>query len=83
MNRIAKIDTRYYRVKLPEVLTDATHGSMSHFEFITVRLTDSDGAEGLGYTYAVNHGGAAIHSMIKRDLSELLLGEDPDRIEAL
>ncbi|MCJ7829919.1 MAG: mandelate racemase/muconate lactonizing enzyme family protein, partial [Desulfobacterales bacterium] len=71
------------RVKLPQVLTDSTHGAMSHFELVTVRVFDSDGAEGLGYTYAVNHGGASIHAMIDRDLSGLLVGADPGRIAHL
>ncbi|MBW2409622.1 MAG: uroporphyrinogen decarboxylase, partial [Deltaproteobacteria bacterium] len=83
MTKIEKIDSAYYRVKLPEVLTDSTHGEMAYFELVTVRLTDSDGARGVGYTYAVNHGGASIHAMIERDLSGHLTGEDPSRIEAL
>jgi L-alanine-DL-glutamate epimerase-like enolase superfamily enzyme len=83
MNIIERINSAYYRVKLPHVLTDSTHGEMAYFELVTVRITDSDGAEGVGYTYAVNHGGASIHAMIDRDLSGHLVGEDPGRIEAL
>jgi L-alanine-DL-glutamate epimerase-like enolase superfamily enzyme len=83
MNQIEKVDTTYYRIVLPEVLTDSTHGKMSHFELITVSIKDSDGAEGVGYTYAVNHGGPSIHAMIHRDLSGMLIGEDPSRIEHL
>ena len=83
MSKIDKIDSAYYRVKPPHVLTDSTHGEMSYFELVTVRIFDSDGAEGLGYTYAVTHGGASIHAMIERDLSGLLVEEDPSRIEAL
>jgi L-alanine-DL-glutamate epimerase-like enolase superfamily enzyme len=83
MNQIEKVDTTYYRIVLPEVLTDSTHGEMSHFELITVSIKDSDGAEGVGYTYAVNHGGPSIHAMIHRDLSGMLIGEDPSRIEHL
>ena len=83
MNKIEKVVSDYFRIILPEVLTDSTHGEMSHFELITVRIIDSDGAEGLGYTFAVNHGGASIHAMVERDLSGMILGRDPGRIEAL
>ena len=83
MNKIENIESVYYRVKLPQVLTDSTHGEMAYFELVTARITDSDGIEGLGYTYAVNHGGASIQTMINRDLSGHLIGEDPSRIEAL
>ena len=68
---------------MPTILTDATHGVMSQFELVTVRVRDSDGAEGLGYTYAVNSGGAAIHVMVERYLAPLLEGRDPDATERL
>ena len=42
----------HYRIPLPTVLSDSTHGTITHFELITVRLRARDGAEGLGYTYA-------------------------------
>ena len=42
---------------------------MPHFELVTVRVQDSDGAEGLGYTYAVNSGGAAFRCSIDRYLA--------------
>ncbi len=83
MSKIEKMDVAHYKVALPEVLTDSTHGEMSHFELVTVRLFDSDGVEGLGYTYSVNYGGAAIHVMLEKDLSGILIGEASDRIEAL
>ncbi len=83
MNKIEKLVSACYRIKLPEVLTDSTHGEMAYFELVTVRVFDRDGAEGLGYTFTVNHGGGSIQTMIERDLSGLLLGEDPGRIESL
>lgn len=83
MAKIESVVTDHYRVPLPVKLTDSMHGDMHDFELITVRITDSDGLEGMGYTYTVNAGGAAVAVMIERYLSEVLLGEDPDRIEAL
>lgn len=80
--KIASLETGHYRIRLPTPLSDSTHGTMTHFELVTVRLRDSDGAEGVGYTYTVGVGGAAIRILIDA-LSEVLTGEDAGRIEAL
>jgi L-alanine-DL-glutamate epimerase-like enolase superfamily enzyme len=73
----------HYRIPLPAALSDSTHGTITHFELITVRLSARDGAEGLGYTYTVGTGGAAIHALIERDLRPVVIGAEVDRIEAL
>ncbi len=73
----------HYRIPLPVVLSDATHGRIEAFELITVRLADADGAEGLGYTYTVGTGGGAIRDLVERDLAPSLQGRDPTRIEAI
>ncbi|MFO1350274.1 MAG: mandelate racemase/muconate lactonizing enzyme family protein [Gammaproteobacteria bacterium] len=81
---ITSVQTDHYRIPLPVVLSDSTHGDMSHFALVTVRVRSDDGLEGLGYTYTVaNTGGAALHAMIERDLAPLLIGQDPRRIEQL
>ena len=84
MTKISNIQVDHYRIPLPTVLSDATHGDQSHFAVITVRLTCDDGSEGMGYTYTVgNIGGAATTVMIERDLAPLLMGADPSRIEQI
>src|SRR5260221_334600 len=83
MNRIASLAADHYRIPLPVVLSDSTHGDIAEFELVTVRLRDVAGAEGLGYTYTVGKGGAAIAALIERDLRALVVGAEPDRIEAL
>jgi len=80
---LTDLKTDYFRIPLATTLSDSTHGDMSVFELITVRIRDKDGAEGLGYAYTVHVGGRAIHSLIDDDLKPLLIGEDADRIEAL
>ncbi len=78
---IADIRVDHYRVPLPAVLSDSTHGDISHFALVTVRVTDGDGAEGLGYTYTVGGiGGGAVASLLRDDLAPLLSGLDPRRI---
>src|SRR5258706_4233759 len=78
---IKDIRADHYRIPLPVVLSDSTHGSIPAFELITVRVRDTDGAEGVGYTYTVGTGGAAIHSLLARDLPPVIVGRDAERIE--
>jgi L-alanine-DL-glutamate epimerase-like enolase superfamily enzyme len=80
---IGAVEVGHYRIPLPAVLSDSTHGEITHFELVTARLRADDGAEGLGYTYTVGAGGAAIRALIVRDLAPLLAGADETRIEAL
>ena len=58
MARITTVETGFYRIPLPVVLSDSTHGEITAFELITCRVRDADGAEGVGYTYTVGSGGA-------------------------
>ncbi|MGV8966645.1 MAG: mandelate racemase/muconate lactonizing enzyme family protein [Cellulomonas sp.] len=81
MATIERVRTDLFRVPLEHKLTDSTHGVMMDFELITVRIDDSDGRTGLGYTYTVNHGGAAVATMVERDLAPGLVGTEADRIE--
>jgi L-alanine-DL-glutamate epimerase-like enolase superfamily enzyme len=80
---ISTIDCDHYRIPLPVTLSDSTHGEMTHFNLITVRIRDTDGVEGLGYTYTVGSGARAIRSLIADDLGPLLQGSDETAIEAL
>ena len=80
---ITKLEAGLHRIPLPTPLSDSTHGVIAAFELVTVRLRDSDGAEGVGYSYTVGRNGAAAHAVLARDLPEVVLGEEADRIEAL
>jgi L-alanine-DL-glutamate epimerase-like enolase superfamily enzyme len=81
MSSIENIQVDHYRIPLPVVLSDSTHGDMTAFELVTVRIRDRDGAEGLGYTYTVGRGGSAIHALIRDDLGPLLTGADAGLVE--
>ena len=83
MPAIISLDPGFYRVPLPSVLTDSTHGEMRAFELCTVRVRDADGIEGVGYTFTVGRNGGAIHDILAREAFEILGGEDADRIEQL
>jgi len=74
MMTIASVGVDHYRIPLPVVLSDSTHGDIAEFELVTVRVRDAAGAAGLGYTYTVGRGGAAVAALIKHDLCSVLLG---------
>jgi L-alanine-DL-glutamate epimerase-like enolase superfamily enzyme len=80
---IKDVRADHYRIPLPVVLSDSTHGSIPAFELVTVRVRDADGAEGVGYTYTVGAGGAAVHALLARDLAPRLAGRDAERIEEI
>jgi L-alanine-DL-glutamate epimerase-like enolase superfamily enzyme len=81
--RIRHVQADHYLIPLPTVLSDSTHGTIRDFELVTVRLRDDDGAQGVGYTYTVGTGGAAVHALIARDLTPRLIGRDAERIEEI
>ncbi|MDX1540334.1 MAG: mandelate racemase/muconate lactonizing enzyme family protein, partial [Geminicoccaceae bacterium] len=80
---LQRLEVDLFKVPLPVALSDSTHGLMEHFELITVRLADDEGADGLGYTYTVGAGGGAVASLIDRDLRHVIEGADPTRIEQI
>ena len=83
MPKLERIEAGHYRIPLPEVLTDSTHGAMTHFELVTCRLRDAEGAEGTGYTYTVGRNGGAAHDILAREIAALAAGHEADAIEAL
>ena len=83
MTTIASVRTDFYLVPLDTVLSDSTHGTIPHFELVTVRVMDTDGVEGVGYTYAVNSGAAAFKALIDGYLAPTIIGRDPDESERL
>lgn len=83
MARIAAVETGHYRIPLDVALSDSTHGTITAFELVTVRVRDTDGAEGVGYTYTTGHNGAAIHATLVHEVVPLAKDEDAERIEHL
>ncbi|NNM72206.1 mandelate racemase/muconate lactonizing enzyme family protein [Enterovirga aerilata] len=83
MAKLVAVEPGFYRIPLPEVLTDSMHGEMRAFELNTVRVRDAEGAEGVGYTFTVGRNGAAVDAVLRREIAELAEGEDADAIERL
>ncbi len=83
MPEITDIAVAHHTIPLDEVLVDAKHGAHTHFELITVTVTDCDGHKGTGYTYTGGKGGRAIQAMLVHDLAPFLMGQNPSQVEAL
>jgi L-alanine-DL-glutamate epimerase-like enolase superfamily enzyme len=81
--RLTSIEPAFYRIPLPVILTDSTHGEIRAFELNSIRLRDSDGAEGVGYTFTVGRNGAAIDAILRREMPEIFAAAEADPIEAL
>jgi L-alanine-DL-glutamate epimerase-like enolase superfamily enzyme len=80
---IQKLDTRHFRIPLRTSMTDSTHGEMTHFEVVMVIITADDGTQGIGYTYTIGQGGAAVKSLVNEAFKPLLEGQNPRHIEQL
>ena len=50
MPKIDKLDVDLFRLPLPVSMGAAAAGVMTAFDMVTARITDSDGATGVGYT---------------------------------
>ena len=83
MATIANLEARHYHIPLAQTLSDSTHGDMRGFEIVTCRAFDSDGAEGVGYTFTTGRNGGAVHDILAREYPGLVAGEEADRIEHL
>ena len=80
---IKQVETGFYRIPLTVTLTDSTHGDINAFELITVRIRDSDGSEGVGYTYTVGRNGGAVADILRREIPELIEQQEADHTEAI
>lgn len=81
MSKIVSVDAKLFRIPLAEELSDAKHGTHTHFELITVQLQLADGSSGVGYTYTGGRGGSAILAMIQDDLTACIVGQDGHAVE--
>lgn len=79
MSKIKDVIVEYYRIPLPELVSDAKHGVHTHFEVPIVKIQTEEGIEGVGYTYTGVFGGRSISKLIEVELRNVLLGKDADR----
>ncbi|HXF76663.1 MAG TPA: hypothetical protein VNN13_11265, partial [Methylomirabilota bacterium] len=80
--KIKRIRSQMVRLPVEEPLAGGPPYFRSHNQFVTVRVETEDGIEGIG---AIFFGGALTASLKHAvdQLGELLIGEDPLRVEFL
>ena len=83
MALVRTIEARLSRIPLEVTLSDSTHGEIRAFELVTCRVRDSDGAEGVGYTYTVGRNGAAVADILGREIPQLIEGREADDTEGV
>jgi L-alanine-DL-glutamate epimerase-like enolase superfamily enzyme len=80
--RIEQVRAQVVRLPVDEPLADGPPSGRAHNLFVTVRVETDDGIVGIGATFF----GGALSATLKHaidQLAELMIGEDPLRIEAL
>ncbi|MGF0538514.1 mandelate racemase/muconate lactonizing enzyme family protein [Agrobacterium sp. ES01] len=80
--RIDNITSSVHRLPPASPWEDATN-KVDALEFVVVEITTDTGLKGTGFTYSVDIGGTAIHTLIEDYLSTLAIGEDPLSYEKL
>jgi L-alanine-DL-glutamate epimerase-like enolase superfamily enzyme len=82
MAKIVKVEALLVDL-LPKVKrVDAIQSFVSQ-ETPIVRITDSDGATGVGYSYTIGTGGASVMKLMERTFAPALLGRDAAEVERI
>lgn len=79
---IDRVEICMVDLKPKVVRTDAIQSFVSQ-ETPIVRITDSEGATGTGYSYTIGQGGPAIMSLLRETLVPQLLGQEAENIGAI
>ena len=82
MARIASVDIFLVDLLPKVVRTDAVQ-SFERQETPIVRITDSDGAVGVGYSYTIGTGGSAVARLLDEHLAPMLPGREAGDVERL
>src|SRR6202041_3190716 len=82
MATIGRVEIRMVDFKPKVKRVDAIQSFVSQ-ETPFVRITDSDGAVGVGYNYTIGTGGPAIVELLARSLAPALLGRDGAQVEKI
>jgi L-alanine-DL-glutamate epimerase-like enolase superfamily enzyme len=79
---IKKVRAQVAKVPLDEPLAGGPPSSRSHNQFVAVRVETKDGIEGIGVSFFGGALSATLRHAIEQ-LGELIIGDDPLRIETL
>ena len=82
MSRIVRIELMMVDLKPKVKRVDAIQSFVSQ-ETPIVRITDSDGVVGTGYSYTIGTGGHSVMELLKRTLVPAIIGRDAMEIERI
>lgn len=82
MAKIASVEVLQVDLKPKVKRTDAVQ-SFDLQETPMVRITDADGAVGLGYSYTIGTGGSSVCKLLDDHLAPILLGREAEDIERI
>ena len=82
MSRIERVEILQVDLPPKVVRSDAIQ-SFATQETPLVRITDSDGVTGTGYTYTIGQGGSSIVALLRDHLAPRLIGRDAGPIERI
>ena len=82
MSTIERIEILQVDLAPKVVRTDAIQSFVTQ-ETPIVRITCSDGAQGIGYTYTIGTGGSSVVALLRDHLAPKLIGRDPSEIDAI
>lgn len=82
MARIERVEIRMVDLAPTVRRVDAIQSFVSQ-ETPIVRITDSDGAAGTGYSYTIGTGGPAVIALLARTLAPALIGHDANMVEQI
>ncbi len=82
MARIERVEVLLVDLKPKVLRTDAIQSFISQ-ETPIVRITDADGAVGMGYSYTIGTGGSSVLALLNDHLCPLLIGREAWDIEAI
>jgi L-alanine-DL-glutamate epimerase-like enolase superfamily enzyme len=82
MARIERVEVLLVDLKPKVLRTDAIQSFVCQ-ETPIVRITDADGAVGMGYSYTIGTGGSSVLALLNDHLCPLLIGREAWDIEAI
>ncbi len=82
MARIARVEALLVDLEPKVRRSDAIQSFVSQ-ETPIVRITDADGAVGIGYAYTIGTGGPSVMALIERTLGPALIGREAGEVERI
>ena len=82
MSRIERVEILQVDLPPKVVRSDAIQ-SFATQETPLLRITDADGATGIGYSYTIGQGGSSIVALLRDHLAPRLLGREAEEIERI